>query len=65
MDFFTLDYFLVYFGWIFLLLSKTKCSHGTVFLLTLQAVFLYFPLAALAHKPVPKKMIHRHFLEDN
>ena len=36
----------------FLLLPKTKRPYKTAFLLTLPAFFLYFPLSALAHKPV-------------
>jgi hypothetical protein len=38
----------------FSLLPKTKHPYVTAFLLTLPAVFLYFPLALLAHKPVSK-----------
>ncbi|MCP3761867.1 hypothetical protein NLX67_05645 [Domibacillus sp. A3M-37] len=38
----------------FLLLPKTKRPYSTAFLLTLPAIFLYFPLSALACKSVPE-----------
>ncbi|WP_046175168.1 hypothetical protein [Domibacillus indicus] len=37
----------------FAILLKSKHPYTISFLLTLPAVFLYFPLSWLAHKPVP------------